>query len=127
MAEADIPPWKQERQEFWDNFDSFNSENEPESRQLWVTYVITVSDERRMKFPMASFCPYRIYIEVGSYNTCALQAGTSWFGKNFDEMGHEEKKEIWELLSEWNLVELRQIGPEDSEYFATDKLTGANK
>ena len=33
-------------------------------------------------------------------------------------------KEVWEWLTEWNYVKLIPIGPEDSEYFATSKLTG---
>jgi len=32
------------------------------------------------------------------------------------------EREIYEWLSEWELVKLVAIGPEDSEYFATDKL-----
>ena len=29
-------------------------------------------------------------------------------------------REVWEWLAEWGLVELRQIGPDDSEYFAVE-------
>jgi hypothetical protein len=47
---------------------------------------------------------------------------SSWFGKRVDKMTYDERKEIWEWLTEWELVVLRKIGPEDSEYFATDKL-----
>ncbi len=36
----------------------------------------------------------------------------------------EYEMAVWEWLAEWELVELRPIGPEDSEYFATAKLTG---
>lgn len=36
----------------------------------------------------------------------------------------ETEQEVWEWLKEWEFVELKAIGPEDSEYFATAKLTG---
>ena len=46
---------------------------------------------------------------------------TTWFGlPSADVKNHTQ--EIWDWLSEWELVELKQIGPEDSEYFATDKF-----
>lgn len=34
----------------------------------------------------------------------------------------EAQKEVWDWLMEWELVELKPIGPEDSEYFITDLL-----
>lgn len=53
----------------------------------------------------------------------------SWFGarnpltynsKNWHLLDIE--KEVFNWLHEWELIELRPISPEDSEYFATDKL-----
>jgi hypothetical protein len=55
-----------------------------------------------------------------------------WFGIRSPEhampLGYDPrldlaKQEVWEWLMEWELIELRPIGPEDSEYFATLKLT----
>lgn len=36
----------------------------------------------------------------------------------------EVEKRVWEWLVEWELIELKPIGPDDAEYFATPKLTG---
>lgn len=33
------------------------------------------------------------------------------------------RNEVWEWLAEWEIVRLRPIGPEDSEYFAGEALT----
>ena len=33
------------------------------------------------------------------------------------------QQEVWEYLREWEYVELRRTGPEDSEHFACDKLS----
>jgi hypothetical protein len=35
-------------------------------------------------------------------------------------------KKVWKWLEEYELVELRPIGPEDYEFFATDKLLGGS-
>jgi hypothetical protein len=35
---------------------------------------------------------------------------------------HETEMKMWNWLVDEELVELKPIGPEDSEYFATDKL-----
>jgi hypothetical protein len=55
-----------------------------------------------------------------------------WFGLHSNntvvgtiEEIHKHQKardEVYSWLTEWEFIELRQIGPEDSEYFATDKL-----
>jgi hypothetical protein len=54
-----------------------------------------------------------------------------WFGvKNPRSYNKENwhlldvRKEVVDWLHEWELIETRPIGPEDSEYFATDKLMG---
>jgi len=58
-----------------------------------------------------------------------------WFGKTGPKHGgyrlsDPADKEIWDRnqevlmwLSEWGFIELKRIGPEDSEWFATEKLT----
>ena len=35
---------------------------------------------------------------------------------------YTQVKEVWDWLMEWELVELKPIGPEDSEYFITDQM-----
>lgn len=37
------------------------------------------------------------------------------------------RKEVYEWLVEWDLIRLQAIGPEDAEYFATDKLLELTK
>lgn len=39
-----------------------------------------------------------------------------------DALIWEAMTHVWNWLNEWEFVELRQIGPEDSEYFALPKL-----
>jgi hypothetical protein len=48
----------------------------------------------------------------GGYNLSDAEDAAKW----------EAMREVWSWLSEWELVELKPIGPEDSEYFATEKL-----
>jgi len=62
----------------------------------------------------------------------------SWFGKSGPKHGgyrlsDPKDKEIWDTnqevyawLSEWEFIELKRIGPEDSEWFATEKLIGTH-
>jgi hypothetical protein len=52
-----------------------------------------------------------------------------WFGERSSHSYNSEnwhllttRKEVVEWLHEWELIETRPIGPEDAEYFATDKL-----
>jgi hypothetical protein len=49
--------------------------------------------------------------------------GTGYFlQKPEDAIIWEAMTHVWKWLEEWEYVELRPIGPEDKEYFATDKL-----
>jgi hypothetical protein len=41
-----------------------------------------------------------------------------------DKARWDAMQEVWFWLREWELVELKKIGPDDSEYFATERLTG---
>lgn len=69
-------------------------------------------------------------LSVDQYGYCEL-VDWYYFGKrdphepyNSETMYlYECEREVWDWLAEWELVELRPIGPEDSEFFATDKLT----
>lgn len=76
------------------------------------------------------------YLLVDDTNYCQM---LNWHnsGKsdpNRPYSGSEEDREllnlerdVWDWLEAWELVELRPIGPEDSEYFATDKLLNGPK
>lgn len=74
------------------------------------------------------------HLKVDQYGYCEL---LDWynFGKrdphepyNSETMHLRDAEiDVWEWLAEWELVELRPIGPEDSEYFATEKLIPEDK
>lgn len=74
------------------------------------------------------------YLSVDQYGYCQLM---DWYffhrrdphrpyhlSEQEDAELYECERLVWEWLAEWELVELKPIGPEDSEYFATDKLLG---
>ena len=73
-------------------------------------------------------------VEVDQHDYCELvnwcffghrpkRDGTGYFlNKPEDALLWEAMQHVWTWLAEWEYVELRPIGPEDSEYFATDKL-----
>lgn len=59
-----------------------------------------------------------------------------WFGLRDPHRGYklsdpedhklwDAMQNVWTWLREWEFVELKPIGPEDSEYFATERLTNA--
>ena len=64
------------------------------------------------------------YCEMVDWYNFGLRDPHTSYNSLMDQKLIEAEKEVWEWLAEWELVELRRIGPEDSEYFATSKLTG---
>ncbi len=60
------------------------------------------------------------YAEIHEYKFHGVR-GPDHERDNFS-VRYEREKEVWDWLMEWELVELKPIGPEDSEYFITDLL-----
>ena len=105
--------------------DLYAKENEPKSKQSATLYHVNVPHLVNARDPKLSFgVTVRVY-EDGLVNLDRFV----WFGETGPRQGNyldqlSTTNEIWEWLREWGFVKLVPIGPEDSEYFATSKLTG---
>ncbi len=108
------------------DIDLFADDNKPEI--LWPCRSITVRvpPKPRMKGEKAARTNYQVTLLIDEHNYIEI---TNWIWGSVRflegtalEVSHDIRKEIWDWLEEWELVVLRPIGPEDSEYFATDKL-----
>jgi hypothetical protein len=109
----DIPP-----------YDPWADDSEPEiSRRVKMVYALHAPGVHRYA--------YWAEVVIDEDGLCELQ---DWRWGEFRDPHRpyrafaEDRKlwdamhEVWSWLSEWEYVELKPIGPEDSEYFATDKL-----
>lgn len=65
--------------------------------------------------------PVNLWVSVDRYGLIDKLEGT-FQGVHTNTMEWEQSRKIYEYLQEWELVTLRKIGPEDSEWFATKKL-----
>jgi hypothetical protein len=110
-------------------FDLYAEENKPESKEFYKTYTVNVPSQSN-DVPMK-----RIGVRLAVYRDGLVNIDSfSWFGvygpkqanANYSDPKQQKAaiQEIWEWLTEWGLVKLQRIGPEDSEYFATSDLTG---
>lgn len=105
-----------------EEYDIYADENEPGI--LSKMHVISY----RIVLPNTDYS-VKLAIEPENNGYVTIQ-GFNWFGKVSTAVTeHREResiyREIWEWLVEWEFVQLQPIGPEDSEYFATDKLNEA--
>ena len=111
----------------------FDDKFQPKTRLFYKTYKIQPTVPSYEKVTEEQF---KLYIEVNVYHDGLAELGDFWwFGVRAKRNGGyrlsdpedrkvwDTQKEIWGYLSEWELVTLKRIGPEDSEYFACDKLT----
>lgn len=105
--------------------DVYDDKLQPEFSATWITYRVTVPGEYRHDYwadvlvePGTDYCVLSCW-KWGEYRQPrpAIYSPSNWHLL-------EVEKRVWEWLVEWELVELKAIGPEDSEYFATTKLTG---
>jgi hypothetical protein len=90
--------------------------------------IFTVSTVYLVRFPrpaeVHSNESYSLYIEIDEYDyLVGIQPHSNFFGKKYGDMDHDEKRIVWDWLMEMELLEWRRIGPEDSELFATKRLT----
>lgn len=97
----------------------YAEENAPYVKQTSVVYIVRSPRPAEMK----SEDVIRLYVEVDiSDGLATLQPYSSFQGKNYKDMDHSERREVYDYLIEWELLEWRKIGPEDSELFATNNL-----
>ena len=113
-----------------DSFDLYAAENAPRCRQTAILYHVEIENNEQRIAGGAVGVTVRVYPD-GLVNIERFR----WFGifgpkvssNNLTKDAADVQaatKEVWEWLTEWNYVKLIPIGPEDSEYFATSKLTG---
>jgi hypothetical protein len=115
--------WQEERAAFWMEFDLYDKKHEPVSKQAHVTYRVGLSPVALRSLKTSAYQPFILYVDVDNYDMVSLGDTTHWFGTRYAELSSDEIQEIHEYLVEWELAEWKQIGPEDSELFATKKLT----
>lgn len=71
-----------------------------------------------------------VYVEVDGVGVITLNSATYWFGVEVyphTRDNHETIMGIYDWLVEWEYAKWEDIGPEDRELFATEKLTNATK
>jgi hypothetical protein len=111
------------------NVDIFADDKEPRLAGISKTYHVLYPDKAPTRFAS----PVWADIEVDEHGYCELrdwkyfeQRPKRTGGYNLTDAEDSDKweamRQVWSWLAEWDLVELKPIGPEDSEYFATDKL-----
>jgi hypothetical protein len=110
------------------DLDLYADENEPEVGFVHKTYRVKVPMKRSMELP-TNWLPF-VYVEVDEYGMINIDRNhTMWFGDRLTQVDASKSvsqmyKEIYGWLVEWELARWIPIGPEDSELFATKKLTG---
>lgn len=65
---------------------------------------------------------YWLYVSVDEYDYAEIMGYSSFGGKSYKNMDFEDRKEVHDFLIEWEILEWRRIGPEDSELFATKEF-----
>jgi hypothetical protein len=110
------------RKKFWMDFDALDNENKPIVKHSHITFCVILPREAAIKLPGSVYNPYTIYLDVDDLGGVSLGSRTYWYGKRVEDMEWEEQMEVFDFLAEWELIKSVQVGPEDSEWFATDKL-----
>jgi hypothetical protein len=87
-----------------------------------VVYRLTLSDTSRSKIK-TGYVPsiwVEVEIETGMIN---VQDHSRFNGKDFRNMEYEERREVYDWLTEWEYAAWHRIGYDDTELFATKKLS----
>jgi hypothetical protein len=108
--------------------DIYADENEPD-----VSLVQTIK-QYRVEIPNTRYDYYAVlsvredgYCELDHFKFHGVSGPVQ--GQYNSTESYALQREVWDWLVEWELVELKPIGPEDSEYFITHELekTAAKK
>jgi hypothetical protein len=102
--------------------DLWADENEPEVTQ--VALIFRVCLQRSLHFTSPSDELPWIYVEVDKWGVISIGEATRFPVEGYSKDVYAHQREVMDYLVEWELAEWRAIGPEDSELFATEKLTG---
>lgn len=102
------------------DIDIFSDENFPKISFSETVYRIHLPHTATQQLSRVAETPYRIYIGVDHTGNVSLHRGTQWYGKSLDKMSYHERMEVYEFLTELEIVSWHAVGPEDSELFVTD-------
>jgi hypothetical protein len=106
--------------EYPEGFDLWAEENAPEVFYNATVYCVRYPFHIRRTLP-TKVLPF-VYLEVDPYGMVDVRS-YHWFGATSSEgKDWRIQKEIFSYLQEWEYIQSIRIGPEDSEWFATDKL-----
>lgn len=115
---------EQERLEYWAALNVYDDENQPSSKMEYVTYCVWFPYRLPHPQPYSKSIPYMLWIDVDDETNIATVADKSkWFGKLAGDMTWEQREKIYEFLYEFEFIKKVRTGPEDYEWFATEKLT----
>ena len=100
----------------------------PEVRFVGIQYGIRLSNKKIIELRQTDQfkSPYA-YVTVEEGGLLMVEDNTYFNGMKFRDMTWEQRRDVYDWLIEWELAEWRRIGPEDSELFATDKLTDGSR
>lgn len=102
-------------------YDLYSEENAPEIAYNAVVYLLRLENYLKVPNRTHRVMPL-VYIEVDTYGWISIRS-YHWFGAVSSEGTRwPVMQEILHYLQEWEYAELKPIGPEDAEWFATDKL-----
>ena len=104
-----------------ENFNLYDDANEPAASQTAVVYRVALDTTKTPRVLFTS-----VFVAVDNYSLVQIDSGM-WMGEKIDTTNHKQVREILDWLIEWEYATWRPIGPEDSEVFALDKLTGSPK
>jgi hypothetical protein len=115
--------WQEERDRVWTEFELYDKENSPAKKFHYTVYTIQLNPKAQRGLRTTMHNPFHLYVGVHHDGLVSVLDHPFWFGVKFKDMNHEQRRDVYEYLTEWEFAEWVQIGPEDSELFATDKLT----
>jgi len=103
--------------------DPFADENEPETKLYAHVHLVRLPRNRWVDVEhKRGYLPW-LYVSVALDGLVHVEEYSQWEGKKVGNIPHNERREIYEYLREWELIALRKIGPDDREWFATKKLS----
>lgn len=105
--------------ELWDDA------NEPQAKFMWHVYKLQIPHNRTFGYRSKDL-PF-VYVSVDHVAQIQLEEPTYWFGQDLSQMSYDTRREIYEWLVEWEYAQWINIGPEDRELFATEKLIGMSQ
>jgi hypothetical protein len=107
-----------------EGFDIWDAEAEPVPHKVWTTYHFTLPTGVRRKLAEGGVKTYPwVYINVDDFGVVQIDTERShWFTSEEPLKKSQLRALIYEWLAEWELIQRQPIGPEDYEWFITEKF-----